>query len=220
MSALIRQNVLTPVLPEKDQIKTHWSRLYGSAKSLAIANMLARIKNPIVVITTDVLTAVNLVSELQYYVRNSEINKIRYFPDWETLPYDIFSPYQDIISERLKILFELTNLSSGILVVPITTLMHRLLPINHLLANAFSLDIGQKINLEDFKNKLSQQGYNFVTQVTEHGEVSIRGSLIDIYPMGKSKPFRVDLFDNEIDSIRLFNAETQRSIETISSLRI
>ena len=117
-------------------------------------------------------------------------------------------------------MFELTNLSSGILVVPITTLMHRLLPINHLLANAFSLDIGQKINLEDFKNKLSQQGYNFVTQVTEHGEVSIRGSLIDIYPMGKSKPFRVDLFDNEIDSIRIFNAETQRSIEKITSLRI
>ena len=220
MSALIRQNVLTPVLPEKDQIKIHWSRLYGSAKSLAIANMLAKIKTPIVVITTDVLTAVNLVNELQYYVRNSEINKIRYFPDWETLPYDIFSPYQDIISERLKILFELTNLSSGILVVPITTLMHRLLPINHLLENTFSLDIGQKINLEDFKNKLSQQGYNFVTQVTEHGEVSIRGSLIDIYPMGKSKPFRVDLFDNEIDSIRSFNAETQRSIEKISSLRI
>ena len=80
-------------------------------------------KNPIVVITTDVLTAVNLVNELQYYVRNSEINKIRYFPDWETLPYDIFSPYQDIISERLKILFELTNLSERHrLVVPITSI--------------------------------------------------------------------------------------------------
>ena len=220
MSALIRQSILAPKLPVQGQAKMHWSRLYGSAKSLTIANMATEIDNPVVVITKDVLAAVNLVNELQHFVKDPEETLIKYFPDWETLPYDIFSPYQDILSERLRTLFELTNFSNGIVVVPITTLMHRLLPIDHLLANAFSLDLGQKISLEDFKNKLSRQGYNFVSHVTEHGEICVRGSLIDIYPMGKNKPFRIDLFDNEIDSIRLFDPETQRSIRKVDSLRI
>ena len=220
MSAIIRQSVLTPELPTEGQTKTYWSRLYGSAKSLTIANMSSVTNSPIVVITKDVLAAVNLVDELQHFILEPKQTPIKYFPDWETLPYDIFSPYQDILSERLKTLFELTNFSRGIVVAPITTLMHRLLPVSHLLANAFSLDLGQKINLEDFKNKLSRQGYNFVNHVTEHGEVCIRGSLVDIYPMGKNRPFRIDLFDNEIDSIRLFDPETQRSIEKVDSLRV
>ena len=220
MSALTRQSVLAPKLPVQDKVKMHWSRLYGSAKSLIIANTAVKIKNPVVVITRDVLGAVNLVNELKYFLKKPKETSIKYFPDWETLPYDNFSPYQDIVSERLKTLFELTNFSDGIIVVPINTLMHRLMPIDHLLANAFSLDLGQEINLEDIKNKLSRQGYNFVSHVTEHGEVCIRGSLIDIYPMGKNKPFRIDLFGNEIDSIRLFDPETQRSIKRVDSLRI
>lgn len=220
MSVLSRQSVLAPKLPIESEKKSYWSRLYGSAKSLIIANTSSQMKNPVVVITKDVLSAVNLANELQQFVKNTEETPIKFFPDWETLPYDIYSPYQDILSERLKTLYELTNLSSGIVVVPITTLMHRLLPIDHLLKNAFSLDLGQKINLDDFRKRLIRQGYNFVSHVTEHGEVCIRGSLIDIYPMGKNKPFRVDLLDNEIDSIRLFDPETQRSIEKIDYLRI
>ena len=220
MSAIIRQSVLTPELPAEGQAKTHWSRLYGCAKSLTIANMASVTDNPIVVVTKDVLAAVNLVDELRHFILKPKQTPIKYFPDWETLPYDIFSPYQDILSKRLKTLFELTNFSRGIVVVPITTLMHRLLPVKYLLENAFFLDLGQKINLEDFKNKLSRQGYNFVNHVAEHGEVCIRGSLIDIYPMGKNRPFRIDLFDNEIDSIRLFDPETQRSIEKVDSLRV
>ena len=210
MSVLSRQSVLAPKLPIESEKKSYWSRLYGSAKSLIIANTSSQMKNPVVVITKDVLSAVNLANELQQFVKNTEETPIKFFPDWETLPYDIYSPYQDILSERLKTLYELTNLSSGIVVVPITTLMHRLLPIDHLLKNAFSLDLGQKINLDDFKKRLIRQGYNFVSHVTEHGEVCIRGSLVDIYPMGKNKPFRIDLLDNEIDSIRLFDPETQR----------
>ena len=220
MSAILRQSVLTPKLPAVGQAKTYWSRLYGSAKSLSIANLALVTDKPVVVITKDILSAVNLVDELQHFAVDLKETPIKHFPDWETLPYDTFSPYQDILSERLKILYELTNLKKGIVVVAITTLMHRLLPVNHLISNAFSLDLGQKINLEDFKNKLLTQGYNFVNHVTEHSEVCIRGSLIDIYPMGKNKPFRIDLFDNEIDSIRLFDPETQRSIKKVDSLRI
>ena len=220
MSVLSRHSILAPKLPIENEKRLYWSRLYGSAKSLIIANTSSQIKNPVIVITKDVLSAVNLVNELQQFVKNTEKTPIKFFPDWETLPYDTFSPYQDILSERLKTLYELTNLSSGIVVVPITTLMHRLLPIDHLLKNAFSLDLGQKINLDDFRKRLIRQGYNFVSHVTEHGEVCIRGSLIDIYPMGKNKPFRIDLLDNEIDSIRLFDPETQRSIKKIDYLRI
>ena len=220
MSAIIRQSVLTPKLPAEGQSKTYWSRLYGSAKSLTIANVASEAKKPIVVITKDVLSAINLVDELQHFVIDPKKIPIKYFPDWETLPYDMFSPYQNILSERLKILFELINLSKGIVVVPITTLMHRLLPVDHLSENSFSLVLKQRINLEDFKNKLLKQGYNFVSHVTEHGEVCIRGSLVDIYPIGKTKPFRIDLFGNEIDSIRLFDPETQRSIKKVDSFHV
>ena len=111
MSALTRQSVLAPKLPAQDKVKIHWSRLYGSAKSLIIANTAAKIKNPVVVITRDVLGAVNLVNELKYFLKKPKETQIKYFPDWETLPYDNFSPYQDIVSERLKTLFELTNFS-------------------------------------------------------------------------------------------------------------
>ena len=98
--------------------------------------------------------------------------------------------------------------------------MHRLMPIDYLLANAFSLDLGQKINLEDFKNKLSRQGYNFVSHVTDHGEVCIRGSLVDIYPMGTPLPYRIDLFDNEIETLRTFDPETQRSISKVKEIKL
>ena len=191
MSQLIRNSVLNPKVAIREQ-KTYWSRLYGSAKSLAVIKVAYQIDSPVVLITNNVLSAANLVSELENFSEDLAVVPIKYLPDWETLPYDIFSPYQDIISERLETLHELKNFSKGILVVTISSLMHYLLPREHLLLNSFSLDLGQKINLEDFKKDLCQQGYNFVTQVSEHGEVSIKGSLIDIYPMGYNKPIRID----------------------------
>ena len=118
MSVLSRQSVLAPKLPIESEKKSYWSRLYGSAKSLIIANTSSQMKNPVVVITKDVLSAVNLANELQQFVKNTEETPIKFFPDWETLPYDIYSPYQDILSERLKTLYELTNLSSGIVDSP------------------------------------------------------------------------------------------------------
>ncbi|MEM6998326.1 MAG: transcription-repair coupling factor [Pseudomonadota bacterium] len=220
MSVSERQNVLSPILPDAGQSKSTWSRLYGSAKSLAIANMAMHTHKPVLVLTKDAITAVNLISELKVYVEDlSEIPVIS-FPDWETLPYDPFSPYQDIISERLKTLFTLSTLKQGIVVVPVTTAMHRLLPSNYLLANSMILNVGQSINLETFRKQLRQQGYNFVEHVTEHGEVSVRGSLLDVFPMGAHDPFRIDLFDDEIDSIRLFDIETQRSTNKVDAIQV
>ncbi len=220
MSVAQRQNVLSPQLPASGQTRINWTRLYGSAKSLAIANMAIQTQKPIVVLTADTITAVNLINEINVYISANNSISVTTFPDWETLPYDLFSPYQDIISERLQTLFNLSNSKPGILVVPVTTVMHRLLPRHYLLANSLVLDIGQSLKLNDFKTQLSQQGYRFVDQVTAHGEVSKRGSLIDIFPMGAVNPFRIDLFDDEIDSIRTFDLETQRSIEKVASIRI
>ncbi len=220
MSVSARQNVLSPKLPEPGQAKSNWSRLYGSAKSLAIANMAMQTKKPVLVVTADAISAVNLINELKVYITDLEATPVIAFPDWETLPYDPFSPYQDIISERLQTLFTLSTLEQGVLVVPVTTLMHRLLPNDYLLANSMVLKVGQSINLETFRKQLNQQGYNFVEQVTEHGEVSVRGSLLDVFPMGSNNPFRVDLFDDEIDSIRLFDIETQRSTDKVDSIRV
>ena len=220
MSVSARQNVLSPKLPEPGQARSNWSRLYSSAKSLAIANMAMQTKRPVLVITADAISAVNLINELKVYITDLEATPVMVFPDWETLPYDPFSPYQDIISERLQTLFTLSRLEQGILVVPVTTIMHRLIPSDYLLANSMVLNVGQSINIETFRKQLNQQGYSFVEQVTEHGEVSVRGSLLDIFPMGANNPFRIDLFDDEIDSIRLFDIETQRSINKIDSIRV
>jgi transcription-repair coupling factor (superfamily II helicase) len=220
MSVSVRQNVLYPILPGSGQAKSNWSRLYGSAKSLAIANMAMQTQKPVLVITADTISAVNLINELKAYITDLKTTPVITFPDWETLPFDPFSPYQDIISERLQTLFDLSTLNQGVLVVPVTTVMHRLLPSEYLLANSMVLNVGQSINLDVFRKQLNQQGYRFVEQVTEHGEVSVRGSLLDVFPMGASDPFRIDLFDDEIDSIRLFDIETQRSSKKTESIRV
>lgn len=220
MSVSERQNVLSPKLLETGQTRSNWSRLHGSAKSLAIANMAMQTSKPVLVITADAINAVNLINELKVYITDLEATPVIAFPDWETLPYDPFSPYQDIISERLQTLFDLSGLTQGVLIVPVTTVMHRLLPSDYLLANSMVLKAGQSINIEASRKKLNQQGYNFVEQVTGHGEVSIRGSLFDVFPMGANDPFRIDLFDDEIDSIRLFDIETQRSTNKVDSIRV
>ena len=121
MSETVRQNVLSPVLPAQGQKRITWSRLYGSAKSLAIANAAVQSNKPIIIVTEDSLKAANLINELKCYLNEADSIPVLTFPDWETLPYDRFSPYQDIISERLETLFNLPTLQQGILVVPITT---------------------------------------------------------------------------------------------------
>ena len=211
---------MSPTLAPKHHQVSYWSRLYGSSKSLAIASLAREKQQPIIVLAADMLSAVNLVRELCEYTGRSDALPVLTFPDWETLPYDLYSPYQDIISERLKTLFQLPETKNGVLVVPITTVMHRLMPVDYLFASSLMLDVGQKLELGAFRQRLNEQGHRFVDQVTEHGEVSVRGSLLDIFPMGSVTPFRIDLFDEEIDSIRTFDIETQRSDKKIDSIRI
>ena len=220
MNETSKQSVLTPPLPPEHQQRMYWSRLYGSARALALAKLAQNSQKLVVIITADMLAALNLVRELRVFNSDEESIPLLTLPDWETLPYDLFSPYQDIISERLETLFRLPQTRQGILVAPVTTVMHRLMPCDYLQTNSISLDVGQALSLDNFRTKLNAQGYRFVDQVTEHGEVSVRGSLLDIFPMGATSPYRIDLFDEEIDSIRTFDIETQRSIDKVESIRV
>ena len=173
-----------------------------------------------VVVTADQPGAHRLMEELAFFNPPGAGQEILLFPDWEILPYDQFSPYQDIVSDRLATLAELRTMRSGILVVSVSTLMHRLLPADYLLANSLILRTGQTLETDDFRKDLGSRGYRSVSQVMEHGDLAVRGSIVDIYPMGSDVPFRLDLFDNEIDSIRMFDIETQRSLEKTDEIRI
>jgi transcription-repair coupling factor (superfamily II helicase) len=204
---------LSPVLPAMPGDIYHWGRLYGSARGLAIYSAAVSVNSPLVVLTADIKSTENLLEELKFYSDTAANIPLLSFPDWETLPYDIFSPYQDIISERLATLTSLSILHKGILVVPVATVMHRLMPAHYLHARSLNIETGQALDIESFRNRLIQNGYRLVSQVLEHGDIAIRGSLLDIYPMGARHPFRIDLFGNQVDSIRIFNPESQRSVE-------
>ncbi len=213
-------NILQPVLPEKNRTRYFWGRLYGSAKALALVSAVEKSQSVMVVVTVDINSARRLVEELEFYKSDSLDYPVLTFPDWETLPYDMFSPYQDIISERLATLLEIINLEMGIVVVSVTTAMHRLVPKEYLLAHSLYLRTGQQLKIDEFRNSLQSNGYRIVSQVNEHGDVAIRGSLIDIYPMGSEEPYRIDLFDQEIDSIRKFDSESQRSLSKVETIRV
>jgi len=209
-----------PVLPEpKSRESQYWGRLYGSSPSLAISSAAQRYSGPVVVITTDMHSTENLEHELQFYNHHDEFPVLT-FPDRETLPYDVFSPHQDITSQRLGTLNRLSSLEQGILLAPISTLMHRLPPRTYIEANSLVLKVGEQLDLDQMRRRLESSGYRIVSQVTEHGEFTVRGSLIDIYPMGSTLPFRIDLLDDEIDSIRTFDPESQLSIENVTDINL
>lgn len=209
-----------PEFPEADGERRYWGRLYGASKALAISQLLMKQEKLTVIITADNLSSNRLLSEILFFLGDDNELPVLTFPDWETLPYDLFSPYQDIISQRLATLARLPTLEKGILILPVTTIMHKLMPGDYLKSHSLLLNTGEELDLQSFRKYLNNSGYIVTPQVYEHGDVAIRGSLIDIYPMGAEHPYRIDLFDNEIDSIRTFDPENQRSLETIDSIQV
>src|SRR5690606_25555399 len=145
---------------------------------------------------------------------------IEQFPDWETLPYDLFSPHPDIVSQRLRMLSVLPRLTKGIVIVDLETLLQRLAPQTYIDAHAFDLSVGETLDLEQFRARLAGAGYVVSSQVMAPGEFAVRGSLIDLYPMGSQTPFRIDLFDADVETIRTFDPETQRSGDKVEALRL
>ncbi|CAA6824363.1 MAG: Transcription-repair coupling factor [uncultured Thiotrichaceae bacterium] len=199
---------LQAVYPPPKQGLVRWGQLYGSSQEWLIAQTAGEFKGVIVLVTTDTHTAHVLQSGLQFF--DPSLNT-RIFPDWETLPYDLFSPHEDIISERLKALAQLPNMQQGVLIVPVTTLVQRIAPVDYVQQHSLMLNTGMKLNIDSFRKHLEKSGYRHTSQVMEHGEYATRGALIDLFPMGSTEPYRIDLFDDEIETIRSFSPETQRT---------
>jgi len=206
---------LLPITAEKQR----WGGLVGCALPIAIAKWCASNKNQVrLLVTPSHQDAYTLYKELQFLL--PEATQLYYFPDWETLPYDQFSPHEDIISERLDILSKLQQQSSMVVIACISTLMHRLAPPHFLQVHALSLKPGQSLHIDKFRAHLIEAGYRAVNTVFEHGEFVLRGGILDLFPMGSETPFRIECFDDEVESIRTFNPENQKTIEKISGIRI
>ncbi|AHK79473.1 transcription-repair coupling factor [Ectothiorhodospira haloalkaliphila] len=196
-----------------------WGGLSGSALWLAVAEAARRHRGVSLLITPDTQTAERLEQEMNFFLAGEDLPTLS-LPDWETLPYDVFSPHEDIVSRRLETLYHLPALRRGALIIPVTTLMQRLPPRAWLQSECLMLQQGERIDRDKLREGFEQAGYQHVSQVMEHGEYAVRGALMDVYPMGSDAPYRIDLLDDEIETIRTFDPETQRSRETIQEVRL
>ena len=209
---------LALTLPTKPDDRKAWGALCGAGMALALATAARRHPGVLMVITADSESARRLEEELGFFLDGSL--PVLHFSDWETLPYDQFSPHQDIISARLRTLALLPTLKQGLLLVPVTTLAHRIAPYGWLAGQSVQLRVGQKFTINDTRLRLDSAGYRLVDTVYEHGEYAVRGSIVDLFPMGAEAPVRIELFDDEIDTLRLFDPESQRTLETIKQLEL
>ncbi|HHF3323227.1 transcription-repair coupling factor [Haemophilus influenzae] len=205
-----------PDIPTQPNDHKILGNVLPGADALAISEIAEQNQNLTVVVTTDTRSAVRLSRVL------SELSSqnVCLFPDWETLPYDTFSPHQEIISSRLSALFHLQNAKKSIFLLPISTLMQRLCPPQYLQHNVLLIKKGDRLVIDKMRLQLEAAGYRAVEQVLEHGEYAVRGALLDLFPMGSAVPFRLDFFDDEIDSIRTFDVDTQRTLDEISSINL
>lgn len=205
-----------PDIPTQPNDHKILGNVLPGADALAISEIAEQNQNLTVVVTTDTRSAVRLSRVL------SELSSqnVCLFPDWETLPYDTFSPHQEIISSRLSALFHLQNAKKGIFLLPISTLMQRLCPPQYLQHNVLLIKKGDRLVIDKMRLQLEAAGYRAVEQVLEHGEYAVRGALLDLFPMGSAVPFRLDFFDDEIDSIRTFDVDTQRTLDEITSINL
>jgi len=189
----------------------------GSADGWLLADLAAQAGKPLVVFTADPLEAQRLAEEIPLFAPGL---RVRQLPDWETLPYDAFSPHQDLISQRLHTLHALMLREVDVLTVPVTTALYRLAPPAFLAAYTFSFRQKDTLDENALRAQLTLANYTHVTQVTAPGEFCLRGGLIDLFPMGSAVPYRLDLFDNEIESIRAFDVDTQRSLYPVREVQL
>ena len=189
---------------------------HGSADALALAELAGKVR-PLLVITATAADAQRLLDEIPYF---NPALKVHLLPDWETLPYDSFSPHHDLVSERLATLYLITQQAFDIAIVPVTTALYRLAPVEYLAARTFFFKQGEKLAADQLRKQLTIAGYTHVAQVLSPGEYSFRGGLIDLFPMGSALPYRIDLFDDQIESIRSFDVDTQRSIYKVGEVRL
>ena len=195
-------------------------RPLGSADALLLARFAekhAAEKRVLGIVTAEPADVQRLPDELAFFAPGL---RVAVFPDWETLPWDTFSPHQDLISERLATLWRMRSGEVDVVLLPATTALTRLAPPSFLAGYTFQFRKGQKLDEAGLKAQLTLAGYQHVSQVVSPGEYAVRGGLIDLYPMGSPVPYRVDLFDDEVDSIRVFDPDTQRSLYPVPEVRL
>lgn len=203
-------------LPLKSGEQRLLGQLTGAACAVECAEIIDRHAGLVILIAPDMQNALRLHDEIQQFTDQP----VTTLPDWETLPYDSFSPHQEIISNRLATLYQLPLMERGVLILPVNTLMQRVCPHNFLHGHALMLKKGQRLSRDKLRSQLEQAGYRSVDQVMEHGEFSTRGALLDLFPMGSDEPYRIDFFDDEIDSLRLFDVDTQRTLNEVPLINL
>ncbi|MEI2261097.1 MAG: transcription-repair coupling factor [Stenotrophomonas indicatrix] len=210
-----------PPLPRAGQLRAWWR---APASPTALAWYLAQAARthdaPILVVARDNHGANQIEADLHTLLGGDPSLPVVAFPDWETLPYDRFSPHPDIISQRLSALHRLPTLKRGLVVVPVQTLLQQLAPRSYVIGGSFNLEVGQRLDLEAEKRRLESAGYRNVPQVMDPGDFAVRGGLLDVYPMGADEPLRVELLDEDIDSIRAFDPESQRSLDKVEAVHM
>tara|TARA_B100001013_G_scaffold78922_1_gene42393 strand:+ start:946 stop:4359 length:3414 start_codon:yes stop_codon:yes gene_type:complete len=197
-----------------------WQGLHGAAEGLAICRSAVQFEGLLVVVVQDVRRLHLLEAEIDFFQDATQPIPVHRLPDWECLPYDLFSPHPDITSQRLHTLSRLPEIKRGILLLTLETLIQRLPPKHFILEQSFSLHVGESLNMEAMRERLNNSGYRLVGQVMAPGEFAVRGGLFDIFAMGAEQPFRLDLFGEIIEGIRLFDPETQRSDESTTTISL
>lgn len=202
----------------RDSSRTHLT-FQGSSDAYTLAELVrtSQADKPITIVTANALDAQRLLDEIPFFAPEQRVNLL---PDWETLPYDNFSPHQDLISERLATFYQITHHTCDVLIVPVTTALYTMPPREYLAAYSFFVKQGSTLDLAVFRSQMTLAGYTHVSQVISPGEYCIRGGLVDLFPMGSPLPYRIDLFDNEIETIRTFDADTQRSVYPVKEIRL
>ena len=211
----------SPPLPRAGHARAWW-RAPSSASALAwyITVAAQAHAGPLLLVARDNQGAQHLAADLQTLSAATTRLPVIAFPDWETLPYDQFSPHPEIVSQRLAALNRLPTLERGIVVVPVQTLLQRLAPVAHIAGNSFDLAVGQQLDMDAEKRRLEAAGYRHVPQVLDPGDFAVRGGLLDVFPMGTEAPLRIELLDDQIDTIRVFDPESQRSLDPVSAVRL
>ncbi len=206
------------LLPDVAASRPHWGKLYGASESLAITELASKTGNLLVVVASSTTELLQLDVELRFFAGLG--TSVNVLSDWETLTYDRVSPHQDIISQRIRTLYGLSEASEGILLLTSAALMQRLPPRAFLDQHALIIKHGDTLALDEFRGRLVDAGYRLVSQVEEHGEFAVRGSILDLFPMSSNRPYRVEFFDDEVETIRTFDADTQRGLQKATHIEL
>ncbi len=203
------------LIPKPTQ-KTFWTDLSSGSLPYLLTQNLP--KNQLVIVLTKDSESAQRLHEAWQFFRPHDNGS--FLPDWETLPYEHFSPHQDLVSERLSVLWQLKNKQINALFLPVATAMQKVAPTSFIFGRTFWLKVGQNVNIDTLRENLVDAGYSAVSNVVAAGEFAVRGGIVDLFPMGSEFPYRIDLFDKEIDTIKTFDPETQRTIQSIDEIRL